>query len=196
MEQTEGNDLVKKGPLDSEALVVVIDLEATCCDRGTVPQPEMEVIQLGAVLANRSGEILGEWTSYVRPIRHPVLTTFCTNLTGITQTDVDAAETFPVVVERLREWVRQSCKAVECWASWGAYDRHQLQQDLYFHALPWCLPSTHLNLKTLFAKKFKMKKRPALSTALALVSLEFSGKPHNALCDARNATKLLQYAFP
>jgi inhibitor of KinA sporulation pathway (predicted exonuclease) len=192
---TKTDHLGKKESLDVARLVLVVDLEATCCNQGSVPQREMEIIQIGAVLATRSGELLGEWSSHVRPIRHPVLTTFCTQLTGISQFDVDSADTFPAVIERLVTWMDDSSKAIDCWASWGAYDRHQLQQDLAFHGVPWCLPSTHVNLKAVFAKTFRLKKRPALSTALAVVGQEFSGTPHDALDDARNAARLLQYAW-
>jgi len=191
--QTVRRDLWDQGSLDVKSLVLVIDLEATCCDQGSVPQQEMEAIQIGAVLATHSGDVLGEWSSHVRQVRHPVLTTFCMQLTGITQFDVDVADTFPAVIARLVNWMNESCKAVDCWASWGAYDHHQLQQDFAFHGVTWCLPSTHLNLKAAFSKKFRLKKRPALSTALALVDLEFSGRPHAALDDARNAATLLRH---
>lgn len=174
-------------------VVLVIDLEATCCNQGSVPQQEMETIQIGAVIATLSGEVMGEWSSHVRPIRHPVLTTFCTQLTGIRQSDVDTADAFPNVIKRLGKWIDHTRSTIDCWASWGAYDRHQLQQDLTFHGVPWCLPPTHLNMKAVFAKKFRLKKRPALSTALSLVGLEFSGTPHNAQDDARNAARLLRY---
>lgn len=186
------SDLRKNEALDPKAMLLIIDLEATCCDKGTIPQMEMETIQIGAVLASRSGEEMGAWSSHVRPIRHAQLTPFCTQLTGISQIDVDTADTFPHVIERLAKWVSDCCPAVDCWASWGAYDRHQLQQDLAFHGLPWCLPPTHLNMKAVFAKTFRLKKRPALSTALSLVGMEFLGTPHNALDDARSAARLIR----
>lgn len=178
------------------SLVLVIDLEATCCNQGSVPQQEMEAIQIGAVIATVSGDVLGEWSSHVRPIRHPVLTPFCSQLTGISQCDVDNADAFPTVVKRLEQWIDNACSAIDCWTSWGAYDFHQLRKDLEFHGLPWCLPPSHLNMKAAFTKKFRLKKRPALSTALSLVGLEFSGTRHNALYDARNAAKLLQHMQP
>lgn len=174
-------------------LVLVIDLEATCCNQGSVPQQQMETIQIGAVIATHSGEVMGEWSSHVRPIRHPKLTTFCSQLTGINQNDVDAADEFPPVIQRLEKWVIDSSSAIDYWASWGAYDHHQLRQDLEFHDLTWWLPPSHVNMKAMFAKKFRLNKRPALSTALARVGLTFSGTPHNALDDAKNAAKLLGY---
>lgn len=194
-EHTEARDLGEKGTVDPSALVLVIDLEATCCDERSVPQQEMETIQIGAVIATLSGEVMGEWSSHVRPIRHPVLTRFCTQLTGIRQSDVDTADAFPSVIKRLGLWIDDTRSTIDCWASWGAYDRHQLRQDLAFHGLPWCLPPNHLNMKAMFAKKFRLKRRPALSTALSLVGLEFSGTPHHAQDDARNATKLLRYVW-
>src|SRR5574343_393299 len=190
---TETDDLGKKESLDVTGLVLVVDLEATCCNQGSVPKSEIEIIQIGAVLTTHSGKVMGEWSSHVRPIRHPMLTTFCSQLTGISQSSVDAADTLPIVINRLVKWIEDSRSAIDCWASWGAYDRHQLQQDLEFHGLPWSLPPTHLNMKAVFAKKFRLKRRPALSTALSLVGLEFSGTPHNAPDDARNAAKLLQH---
>ncbi len=192
-ERTEAGHVGKKETLNLTGFVLVIDVEATCCPLGSVPQQQMETIQIGAVIATLSGEVIGEWNSHVRPIRRPLLTTFCTQLTGIRQSDVDTADVFPSVIKRLGQWIDDTRSTIECWASWGAYDRHQLQQDVTFHGVPWCLPPTHLNMKAVFAKKFRLKKRPALSTALSLVGLEFSGTPHNAQDDARNAAKLLQH---
>lgn len=192
-ERTEAGHVGKKETLDLTGLVLVIDVEATCCPLGSVPQQQMETIQIGAVIATLSGEVMGEWNSHVRPIRHPMLTTFCTQLTGIRQSDVDTADAFPSVIKRLGQWIDDTHSTIDCWASWGAYDRHQLRQDFEFHGLPWCLPPSHLNMKAVFTKKLRLKKRPALNTALALVGLEFSGVPHNALDDARNTVKLLRY---
>lgn len=47
------------------SLVLVIDLEATCCNQGSVQKQEMETIQIGAVIASVSGKVLGEWSSHV-----------------------------------------------------------------------------------------------------------------------------------
>lgn len=71
---------------------LVIDLEATCCDSGTIPQGEMEMIEIGAVVADaRSLQPVDEFGAFVRPVRHPILTEFCTALTSITQQQVDTA---------------------------------------------------------------------------------------------------------
>jgi inhibitor of KinA sporulation pathway (predicted exonuclease) len=181
-------------PLMTESsLVLVIDLEATCCDAGSVPQSEMEIIEVGAVVASIGGKTIAEWSSRVRPVRNPHLTSFCTRLTGIEQHQVDSSETLPWVVARLKEWLRREGDNLGAWASWGAYDRHQWHQDLEYHGLEWPLPAQHLNLKAQFAKRHHKKKRPALSRALEHVGLEFVGLQHRALDDARNAARLLPH---
>lgn len=173
-------------------LILVVDLEATCCDQGTIPVTEMEIIEIGAVVARADGTVLASFERRVRPILHAKLTPFCTALTGIEQQDVDAAETFPAALDAMSEWLEPVVKVgLARWASWGAYDHKQFEQDLRRHHLAGCLPPEHLNLKKLFAKRWHLKKRPALSTALALAGLQFDGRPHHALDDARNAARLL-----
>lgn len=41
---------------DFEHLVLVVDLEATCCDRGSIPDAEMEIIEIGACWAYNDGK--------------------------------------------------------------------------------------------------------------------------------------------
>jgi inhibitor of KinA sporulation pathway (predicted exonuclease) len=74
---------------------LIVDLEATCSDKGAVPRHEMEIIEIGAVMqSSRTFEIESEFQTFVRPVRHPELTEFCTELTGITQDHVAAAPSF------------------------------------------------------------------------------------------------------
>lgn len=178
-------------------LILVVDLEATCCDQGTIPVTEMEIIEIGAVVARADGTVLASFERRVRPVLHTKLTRFCTSLTGIEQQDVDDAETLPDVLVAMSEWLQVVAPAgVMQWASWGAYDLRQFQQDLLRHGIAGCLPDQHVNLKKLFAKRWHLKKRPALSTALALAALQFDGRPHHALDDARNAARLLPEVLP
>ena len=67
-----------------------------------------EIIEFPIVLIDvQSGVILERWQSYVRPTLHPTLSDFCTELTGISQKTVDAAETFDVVLERVIAWMQR-----------------------------------------------------------------------------------------
>ena len=84
-------------PWPDDIQLLVVDLEATCDARG-FPRAERETIEIGAVLVEPVHlEVVKEFQSFVRPVRHPHLTDYCRELTGIEQHDVDAAPSFPDV---------------------------------------------------------------------------------------------------
>lgn len=95
-----------RAAVPSPGLFLVGDFETTCCDRGSVPQQEMEIIKFAAVLAHAAdGRAVATLDHSVRPIRHPVLTPFCTALTGIGQHQVAAAAQLPEVISDFRHWL-------------------------------------------------------------------------------------------
>ena len=62
----------------------MIDLEATCCDQDAIPVGKTAIIEIGAVMADaRSLQAFDEFGCFVRPVRNPQLTVFCTELTSI-----------------------------------------------------------------------------------------------------------------
>ena len=69
-----------------------------------VPRDEIETIEIGAVLVRAiTLEVEAEFETFVKPVRHPVLTPFCTELTGITQEMLADAPAFPEAMEALRQ---------------------------------------------------------------------------------------------
>ena len=70
---------------------IVIDFEATCSDKNEFPREEMEIIEFAALCVREDFSSAFLFDSFVRPVRNPVLTEFCKNLTSITQGDVDNA---------------------------------------------------------------------------------------------------------
>jgi len=58
-------------------VILVIDLEATCCDQGTIQPEAMEIIELGAAWATPAGEVIDTLQRFVRPTGRPTLTPFC-----------------------------------------------------------------------------------------------------------------------
>lgn len=64
--------------------LLILDFEATC--GGTIPKGEFEIIEFPTLLYNlRENEVQAQFHEYVRPVGHPALTEFCTELTGIEQ---------------------------------------------------------------------------------------------------------------
>ncbi|KAF0178529.1 MAG: inhibitor of the KinA pathway to sporulation exonuclease [Limisphaerales bacterium] len=170
---------------------IIVDLEATCCDAGSIPPHAMEIIEIGAVAVRAGdGAPLAEFQSFVRPVRHPPLTPFCTQLTSIQQTDVDDAPTFPEAVLRLRAWLTPF--SPYCWCSWGDYDRKQFRQDCAFHRVAFPFAGPHRNLKTEFVATRGMTKKLGVSEALHALGLKFEGTAHRGLEDARNIARIYQ----
>ncbi len=176
-----------------DAPILVIDLEATCSDDGSITPEQMEVIELGAVWATPVGEVIATMQRFVRPTEHPTLTPFCLSLTHIEQASIDTAQSWPAVAAELAHFAR--LYAGQCWGSWGGYDRRQIERESARHGLADPLPGLpHQNLKATFAKARRIK-HVGMATALQIVGLELEGEHHRALSDARNIAKLLPYAL-
>lgn len=144
----------------------------------------MEIIEIGAVsVVSQTGEIISEFQSFIRPVRNPKLTSFCKELTSISQDQVDSADEYPAVIKNLREWLSQLEDYDFC--SWGFYDRRQFEQDSQFHAVPYPFAGPHRNLKIEFGETLGLKKKPGVGGALRRLGIEFEGTPHRGIDDAR-----------
>ena len=174
--------------------ILVVDLEATCADDASLPPEAMEIIEIGAAWATPDGTVLDRFQAFVRPLQRPALTAFCTRLTGIRQTDVDAAPLLPVAARALQEFTRRHCRpSGAVWASWGDYDRKQLERDCARHSIANPLELPHQNLKRLFAKRQRIGGELALAAACQLAKIKLEGTQHRALDDAINTAHLLPW---
>lgn len=175
---------------------LVIDLEATT-EEGGWPVREMEIIEIGASLVAEDGHEVDHFQRYVRPQRRPCLTSFCRQLTRISQADIDTAELMPSVWAQFEHWLHPYQPHLVGWASWGEYDRLQLEQEWHRYGLISSLSiSSHINLKQRFAEARQLKRAIGLRTALHLAGLRFQGPQHRALADARNTARLLPLVLP
>ena len=174
--------------------ILVVDLEATCCDLKSIPRHQMETIEIGAVMVSTDNlEIVDEFQTFIKPFRHPVLTEFCLQLTSITQQQVDTAPTFAEAIDLWQPWLARFDRTI--FGSWGDYDRKQLQQDSkhYRIDLPYPVSSNHINLKQIFSTTQGLNKGYGMAQALNLVNIDLTGTHHRGIDDARNISKLLPY---
>lgn len=164
--------------------LLVIDLEATCDETPTIPRHEREIIEIGAVLVRTQDLVIdSEFQTFVRPIVHPKLTPFCTQLTTIAQGDVDHAPTFPDAIAALTRFIAGR-DALFC--SWGEYDRNQFELDAARHRTALPFRERHLNLKWMFRGK-------GVGDAFRRLGLAFEGTQHRGIDDARNIARLLPW---
>ncbi len=174
--------------------ILVVDLEATCCDLQSILRHQMETIEIGAVMVSTDNlAIVDEFQTFIKPLRHPTLTAFCLQLTSISQQQVDTAPTFPAAIKLWQPWLARFDKTI--FGSWGDYDRKQLQQDSKHHRidLPYPVSSHHINLKELFSTSQGLNRRYGMAQALNLANIALTGTHHHGIDDARNISKLLPY---
>ena len=170
---------------------LIVDVEATCSDDGSVPKHEMEIIETGAVVQNaRTFEIESEYQTFIRPVRHPRLTAFCTELTGIKQDMLADAPPFPEALDLFKKWMFEFEDALFC--SWGDYDRNQFMQDCEYHQIGYPFRSGHLNLKAEFARSLNVRKKLGIGQALRHLGMKFEGSHHRGLDDARNIARIVR----
>jgi 3'-5' exoribonuclease 1 len=176
---------------------VVVDLEATCWSARTQPEKhavqgaESEIIEIGAVRLDGGLRPVAEFQRFIRPVRHPRLSDFCTQLTHITQAQVDAADRFPVVYSALLDWMGSPAGVVL--VSWGAYDHDQLVLEALAAGLPqpgW----TSLDAREEFIDWARghtgQRLRFGLGRALLHVGIAAVGTAHRGIDDARNLAQL------
>jgi inhibitor of KinA sporulation pathway (predicted exonuclease) len=171
---------------------LIVDLEATCCDKQTIASREMEIIEIGAVMVEASNLLaISEFQTFIQPVRRPLLTNFCQQLTSISQKQVDNAPTYKEAIANFKEWLKNYSNFI--FGSWGDYDRKQFEQDSNFHQIPYPFICEHINFKQLFTDTQKLSKRYGMKKALALAGIDLEGTHHRGIDDARNIAKLLPY---
>jgi inhibitor of KinA sporulation pathway (predicted exonuclease) len=180
------NDLVQS-VITGERRPVVVDVEATCWKKGVFSRTK-ETIEIGAVrlLLDRNESTWPEFQTFVRPLRLPRLSSFCRELTGISQEDVDAAPGFPEALQRFLEWAQPLEQVVL--ATWSCYDMWQLDLDLEAHGLPK-LTVPVLDVKKLAARV--VRSRSFEETARVLDPGGLSEPRHRAIADARRTARIL-----
>lgn len=185
--------------------LLVLDLEATCSNTGSVPRHESEIIEIGACMVSHREsadfQILEEFDIYVKPAIHPTLTEFCTELISIQQKDFEGAVLFPEALCKLREFVEKYGGPQEvAFLSWGDYDKNQFVREAGRHGLEHELERTsgdlernHFNVKRMFAEGQGLRRGCELGAALMRMGMGFEGTAYRAIDDARNIVRLLEF---
>lgn len=184
--------------------VFVVDVEATCWEtREEQGKRPNEVIEIGiCALDIPSGRILDP-SSYVIKPRFTQVSPFCTQLTGWTQEQVntggDIGETLYAIINDY------SITKDHLWFSCGEYDRIKLGcdgpaslGDLYGISRsqnPFAFMRAHVNIKTLFALKHKLRREMGMAGMLKTAGLQLDGRHHSGVDDAYNIAKLVHHVL-
>ena len=173
---------------------LVIDLEATCDQNGHIRRSDMEIIEIGGAIVNLDTfEITQRYQGYIKPVANPTLTSFCKELTGITQTKVNTAPYFYDALNTFKSWL-SAHKSLAVWGSWGAYDKNQFEQDCVRHQQTNPFDSLqHINLKTSYAEALKTRSK-GMANAYKEIGEDLIGRHHSGVDDAINIARLLSLA--
>ncbi|MFI9502985.1 exonuclease domain-containing protein [Nocardia sp. NPDC052566] len=169
-------------------LLNVIDVEATCWDGPTPPGMVNEIIEIGLTVVDLdAGERVGKHRILVRPARSTV-SPFCTELTGLTQAEVDTGVTYAEACHLL---ATEYQAGVRRWASWGDYDRKQFTTQCAATGVPYPFNRGHTNAKQIFAEAYDLRRRQGMAGALHIAGLPLEGRHHRGEDDAWNIAALI-----
>jgi len=181
-----------------EYYLCILDFEATCWKSG-LNKDEMEIIEFPSILykikeKTKTIEFISEFSQYVKPTINPILTKFCTELTGITQETVNASDTFDIVYKNHQQWlsnhIPKHCKLI--FATCGNWDLNtQLPRELKNKKLDkHKYYSKFINVKSEF-NYFYDKNCKGMTDMLKKLNIPLEGKHHSGIDDSRNIAKIM-----
>ncbi|MFJ7413819.1 exonuclease domain-containing protein [Streptomyces sp. NPDC098077] len=169
-------------------LLNVVDVEATCWDGQPPPGQVSEIIEIGLTVVDlRAGRRLAKHRLLVRPARSEV-SPFCTELTGLTQAEVDGGLSF---AEACRVLAAEHRTGSLPWASWGDYDRNQFTRQCRATGAEYPFGQRHTNAKVAFTAAYGLRRRPGMAQALEVAGLPLEGRHHRGDDDAWNIAALV-----
>ena len=170
---------------------VVIDLECTCWERGDKNRQPHEIIEIGAAFLDEKYQLIKTFSQFVKPADNIELTEYCTELTTITQKDINNAPPLSVAVSKLEEWMGPVDDITFC--SWGYFDKAQLIDECNLHGITYPFTDDHINIKTRFSAKLQRTKKIGVKKALRILGIPFEGTPHRAISDAIMTAKIFKF---
>ena len=185
--------------------IVIVDFEATCWDEKD-PKKDLskqEIIEFAAVILDTKAFTMGKFTRFCKPRLVPNLTKFCTDLTTITQQDVNNSEYFPEVYKKFLDWLvlnklleKDTYKQTEykfALLTVGNWDFLTMfpKQCKHCNIIPKKIFSEWINIKVIFQKTHNINPG-GLKNMLRILKLKFEGTPHRGICDCVNTAYVLK----
>ena len=183
----------KFGRLEDKKYICVMDLELTCWaddDPDRRPRKEMEITEIGfEVLDAITLKGVSRITKCVKPLNHPTISKYNTELTGITQDEVDSSNLLWFTVQVMLAEGQIPDPKEFVWASWSK-DPEWLNKELTAQGYPDIFDPRYIDVKILDNAK---NKRRTLRKALYSLGLPQEMPAHRALPDAVSTARILRH---
>ncbi|KAJ3272382.1 3'-5' exoribonuclease 1 [Terramyces sp. JEL0728] len=172
---------------DSYDYYLVFDVEATCKENSSFDYAH-EIIEFPVILEK-------EFHRYVKPQIGPILSDFCTNLTGITQNTVDNAQEFKAVFQEFLDWLSEidAPPFSNCiFVTDGIWDlRDFVEKELVYNQIrrPEFMFSI-IDLRKKYREFYIKNRSGSLNDMLSDLGMRFEGREHSGIDDARNIARI------
>lgn len=178
---------------------IVIDLEMNALDKNYKDEKIIcgrEIIQIGAVLLDGQYQEIGYFNTLVKPQYNERIERKFEKLTGITTEMVQNAPVFAEAMEQFFSWCRSIKDEIHIY-QWSESDYKQIAKELELKRI--CLNAEDAELlqdfqdfQKEYGETLGLSKAVSLKDAVMYAGVDFSGKEHDALDDAKNTATLLR----
>jgi len=156
-----------------------------------------ETIEIGAVMLDDNLQEISSFRTYVKPEYNDGIVPKISRLTDITDAMVANAPKFREALRMFTNWCLGTGDEVTIYA-WSDTDFNQIRKEIVLkeYEISETEKSLLENEWTDFQQEFDghlgFERQVSLKMALDMAGIDFSGREHDALDDARNTAELLQ----
>ncbi|PWT28756.1 3'-5' exonuclease [Butyrivibrio fibrisolvens] len=177
---------------------IVVDLEMNTISHNPEARAicANETIEIGAVMLDENYKEISSFRTYVKPVYNDGITKKITKLTGITDEMVQNAPLFSEALSMFTSWCLGIGDDVTVYA-WSESDYDQISGEIALKGYKISekeqaiLGKKWSDFQAEFDAHLGFEKQVSLKTALDMAGVDFSGREHDALDDARNTAELL-----
>lgn len=177
---------------------IVVDLEMNNIRKNSEARLicSSETIEIGAVMLDDDLKEISSFRTYVKPEHNEVIEKKITKLTGITTEMVQNAPRFNEALRMFTNWCLGTGDEVTIYA-WSESDYDQISKEMILKKYDIsdfeekALGQRWSDFQDEFDSHLGFERQVSLKMALEMAGIDFSGREHDALDDARNTAELL-----
>lgn len=180
---------------------IILDLEMNPVDnkyKEIRKKCKLEIIEIGAVMLDENLVEIDCYKTYVKPEYNTEIFKKYENLTGITTNMVVGAPHFERAFQEFFQWCEKSGEEYRIY-TWSENDYAQVKKEMKIKNYVMSEKEQEMmkewyDFQKEFMKKLGLHRAVALEKALEYAGIEFKGRQHDALFDARNTAELFALA--